>query len=236
MKFTFLVLSSAACTAGFPAVARASLVTPGGAVEGFDTTLIDRPELGGTVLVSDHFTVPLSNGGAAIGLVSAVLREQQSGSLNFYYRLDNETPTVIGLSDVSIGGFGHLSTDVANLLDTNGQTAAPVAARTADGDTLVFDFDDVASRITPGGESFTFVIRTNATNFGVRETMTIRGFTTDSIELGSPPIEPITAVMPMYVPSGASPIPLPPAAVAALPTVVSIAALARARRRRPRIG
>jgi hypothetical protein len=211
-----------AASAVFPVNAGASPLGPGDITENFDTTLADSPSFGGDVVTSEH--IDLNFQSFPMGLYSQVVRDQQTGALSFYYRLENMSAPgeTLGIDDVTIHGFGPFSTDVANLLDTAGQTAAPTALRGFNGDTVTFDFDSAASRIAPGGESFTFVVKTDATHFERTTLASISAFAA-SDEVG-PPTQPIeTLSVPVFGPStGVVALPLPGAAL----TTVPVAALA----------
>jgi hypothetical protein len=211
-----------AASAVFPAAATASSLSPGEIAEGFDTTLADSPAFGGAVVTSTH--IDLNFHSFPMGLYSQVVRDEQTGALSFYYRLENMSAPgeTLGIDDVTIHGFRAFSTDVANLLDTAGETAAPTALRGLNGDTVTFDFDSASSRIAPGGESFTFVVKTDATHFDRTTLATIAAFPASNEE--GPPTQPIeTLSIPVFGPStGVVAIPLPGAALMTAP----VAALA----------
>jgi hypothetical protein len=222
-----------AASAVVPATTHASPLGPGAIAEGFDTTLADSPGFGGTVVTSTH--IDLNFQSFPMGLYSQVVRDEQTGALSFYYRLENMSAPAetLGIDDVTIHGFGPFSTDVANLLDTAGQTAAPTALRGFDGDAITFDFDSAASRIAPGGESFTFVVKTDATHFDRTTLATIDAF--PATDQDGPPTRPVeTLTVPVFGPStGVVAVPLPGAALTTIPVaaLVGVYALIKKRRR-----
>src|SRR5437763_9067306 len=123
-RLTFVLLSSAACATSFVTNAHASPVDPGGVVEEFDTTLAARPDLAGTALVSNDFSMSFDS--FALSVHSEVVQDPATHQLTFLYRLQSPS-RLIGVEDVAIGGFDNLSTAVVNLLDSAGETAAPLA-------------------------------------------------------------------------------------------------------------
>jgi hypothetical protein len=185
-----------------PAGAQARVVAPGGKIDPFSdpltgVSLAERPELMGQIIAD--LLVPFSNGEFFQGTVrTQVVREDVSGTLDFYYTVDPH------LDEVRISGFGHFLTDV-DWRDDLGKGASG-GFRTADGDTLDLAFNG-------GGPTF---VKTDATAFA--RTGVFLAFPN-----GGDPPPPAVAVF--------SPIPLPPAVLAA-PAAFALAAFAGRRLRR----
>ena len=74
---------------------------------------------------------------------------------------------------------------VAILTDNRGDTAPTDALRSEDGSNVTFLFDIVASRIAPTDTSFTFLVKTNATQFDAKGTTKITAFLASSTDEGS---------------------------------------------------
>jgi hypothetical protein len=211
---------------------RAGIVEPGGVASDFETTLADRPELGGTVVASDSFALSFADD-AFGGVVNEQVVRSTSGTLNFYYQFANPGEQIVGLDTFTAGSFNGFSTDVATLLDQGGETAPPIAIRTMDGKDVIFDFDAAVSRIPAGKNSFTFLVSTNATQFDESGRFTVSAFSTDSLEEGSNPIAMGDAGARSFRPVSVTTIPLPSAVAVGIPGLISVT-LYTARQRQKR--
>jgi hypothetical protein len=219
-------------------VSFAAPISPGGITEDLFTSLADRPELNGQLVASQTIPVTLqaSNGAAvySLNILNQVLRNPSDHTLVFTYRIlnpDSASAHVIGIDRVEGGSFTGFSTDVASLLDGGGQTSPPLALRSQDGAQVTFDFDDSASRISAGGSSFSFLLKTDATHFDVGGQLHILAFTATSDAEGSDRIASGAATVSGYQPSAGNVIPLPAAAIVGLPTAAAVALFAFRQRR-----
>jgi hypothetical protein len=180
-------------------------------------------------------------------VIHDVVRDPETNCLSFYYRFKNApSSSVLGLENLVTGNFRGYQTDVAILTDQAGDTAPTDALRTKDGSNVIFDFDSASSRIAPSDSSFTFLVKTNATDFEIGGRSQIHAFVADSTDEGSQMIaggeawiNTFRRVGPPALLSAPPPVtvsvPLPPAVWPAIPTMVgSLAYLHRSRRRHAR--
>jgi len=139
-----------------PATAIARVVNPGEKIDPISdpltgVSLAERPELIGQVIVD--LLVPFSSTDPDSGAVfqgtvrTQVVREDVSGTLDFYYTVDPH------LDEVRISGFGHFLTDIDWREDLG--KGASGGFRSADGDLLDLAFNG-------GGPTF---VKTDATAF-----------------------------------------------------------------------
>jgi hypothetical protein len=179
---------------------------PGAAVDVTDpftgVSLADRPELAGDVILEvDQPFAGLAFSGT---LTTRVVRETSSGTLDFYYRV---SPV---LDSYDITGFNSFDIDAdfrTDLPDDPGPKGAMGAHRSADGDTVGFDFVN----------GFLF-LQTNATAFDRTGTGRFPDNSGDSI----------ATLSNIAVPTTAPPsIPLPPAVFAGLSGLAVAAGAAR---------
>jgi hypothetical protein len=196
--------------------AHARPLPPGSAIDVTDpltgVSLADRPELAGDVI----FELDQPFAGAAFSgvLTTRVVRETTRGTLDFYYRVEQP------LDSYEITGFNSFTADVdfrTDLPDDPGPKGAQGAHRSADGNTIGFDFVN----------GFLFV-QTDATDFDRHGTGRFPDDSGDSVATLSDIAVPVAANPP---PS----IPLPPAVVPGLAGLVMAAgACWRFRRMRTR--
>jgi hypothetical protein len=209
-----VVMGCAAMLASAPAVVNARPLPPGSGIDSFTdpltgVSLADRPELAGDII----FQLDQPFAGKAFDgvLTTRVVRETKAGTLDFYYRVD---PV---LDSYSIKGFNSFTTDVDFRTDLDDpRHGTEGAARSADGDTINFDFV----------LGFLFV-QTNAKSFDRHGTGVFPDNSGDSI----------ATLSNIAVPAQSTPpsIPLPPAFLAGLSGLALAAgACHRFRRRCPR--
>ena len=228
--------------------ASAEMVEPGGITEDLATTLAARPDLGGDLEAMQYIPFSLQDDKGRIFYVGQVIhdvvRDPDTTCLSFYYKFKNApTSSVLGVENLVAGNFCGYQTDVAILTDNPGDTAPTDALRSKDGSDVIFDFDSASSRLAPFDSSFTFLVKTNATDFEIGGRSQIHAFVTDSTEEGSQMIAGGEAWINTFRPVGPAAIlsapppvtvsvPLPPAIWPAIPTMVgSLAYMSRLRRR-----
>lgn len=155
-----------------------------------------------------------------------VIREAATGRLAFHYRLQEtqQQGGAIDFENLFIDGFAGFSTDVFSDQDSLGGEVS----RSADGDTIDFVGDE---------EPFSgnFVVRTDATAFDEGADVSVLARAQTGEPIGG--IERNLVLGPTAVPAAddpgptPNPIPLPPAAWAALATMGGFGAVKRLRRR-----
>jgi hypothetical protein len=164
------------------------------------TSLLARPELAGVVIadVTRPFSITLPlNLGTTIGSIEDfVVRENKSGTLDFYSRIFNEINSVGVIIGVTRTNFTGASTDVDFIKDSvidppPTPSFPPTSAfRSASGDQIQFRFEaavNIFSPVPPGGTSSFFFVKTNATDFDAKGTLRIDSLLTvlDSMIFGS---------------------------------------------------
>ena len=150
-----------------------------------DTFTISAP---GTFLTG--VTTNVNQGGITGTFRTAVYRNSNN-VLDFYYQFENTSNTSVNrITTVNFGGFttnvGFVTTDIDGTLGAgSGATAVNFVAGTqaptgadrsaAPGSTIGFNFSGGTDNLTLGEISRTFVIRTNASNYGTGSTFFING-------------------------------------------------------------
>jgi hypothetical protein len=155
----------------------AVVLSPGDTVALGGTTAAARPELAGLVLVDTirPWTITTSQGNITGRVQDRVVRENVSGTLDFYTRLFVDSvpdfpgptpPPFSGVQVVDRSSYTGFNTDVDWRIDGLGNTAPSEASRSVDGSMVSFLFGN--GRVTPAdlpdGSKF-FFIKTNATAF-----------------------------------------------------------------------
>ena len=223
------------------------IVPPGGLSEEIATSLSERPDLGGEVEAEQSIPFSLADDTGTVfyvgQLMHDVVRNPDDNTLSFYYQFVNAPgSSILGVENLIATQFTGYQTDVAVLSDITGETAPVDALRSDDGERVTFEFDSVASRVSVGGNSLAFLVKTNATSFDDKGAADIHAFTAESIEEGSPflagggasvaTFRPTGA--PIIAPPGPVAVPLPPAVWAGIPTMLaSLIYINRVRKQSP---
>jgi hypothetical protein len=137
----------------------AVVLSPGSTVAVSGTTEALRPELAGTVIVDQLVPYLATNSLFSGMLQERIVRETGSGTLDFYFRIENATGQIENLSTNSFAGF---STDVDWRLDGLGSVPPVKASRSSDGSIINFGFDPA---VIGTDESRFFFIKTNAVTY-----------------------------------------------------------------------
>ncbi len=146
--------------------AQASVVLPGGSIALSGTTVFADPQLTGVVLqdVTTPFTINLGDGNSISGQVQdRVVRESSSGTLDFYYRIFNNSSSTGSIGLVGRDNYSGFTTNVDWRIDGLGTVAPTRASRSTSGSNVTFDF--LTQQIAPSDQSRFFFISTNATNY-----------------------------------------------------------------------
>jgi hypothetical protein len=201
--------------------ASADLIGPGDLASDFATTLTARPDLGGDVVkkLFIPYTLKDSNGDDFYTghILHEVVRNPQNGTLSFYYRFMNGSDDVLGVTDAIASDFGNFKTDVEILTDSGGETAPTDIYRSFDGKDVYFAFDETAPRISSGGNSLTFLVQTDATQFDSKGDIDIQAFTAQSKAEDSKILNSGEAVVSTFRPVGSANPAIPPTPPATVP-------------------
>jgi hypothetical protein len=206
------VAAAASMCLVFSAEVHARPLPPGSAIDVTDpltgVSLADRPELAGDVI----FEIDQPFAGAAFNgvLTTRVVRETTAGTLDFYYRVEQP------LDSYEVTGFNSFTIDAdfrTDLPDDTGIKGAEGVHRSADGNTVGFDF----------ANGFIF-LQTNATAFDRHGAARLPDDSGDSIATLADIAVPVASAPP---PS----IPLPPALLPGLAGLVIAAGACRRYRR-----
>jgi hypothetical protein len=193
---------------------------------------LNDPSFAGSTLFSEstpfNIVFEQPEGGAANSVSGTfthlVVRESATGNLAFHYRLEGDViGGVIDFEDLIVSGFAGFTTDVFSDQDSFG---IGVSERSADGDTIRFQGDEEPFRGN-------FVVRTNATEFEAGAGTAVLFATAQTGDpIGGPDRTfTFTTAAPVEGDDGEpNPIPLPPAAWAALATMGGFGALKAVRR------
>jgi hypothetical protein len=172
-------IASAALLLGLAAApAGAATLAPGDSIAMTGTTYADHPELAGpvvqdAVLTGDNVGVPsLPFLFARFDVSNVVVESATTGGLVFAPRIlfgSNVTGGNLLVDRVELFGFGDFAVDASYRTDGPGDRGPTTASRSADGDTLAFDFGFplVVSNLFAGPheESYFLALRTEATAF-----------------------------------------------------------------------
>lgn len=187
---------------------------PNSAVPLLGTTAAMRPELEGAVLanVIRPFSINLGPQGTTTGWVQdVVVRSALTGTLDFYYRVHNDSSSNGSIDFATREGFAGWVTDVDYRVDGPGHYAPTEAYRAADGNKVWIDlrrfdtsmFRDRIDTLSPGEETFFTFIKTNATSFNEEGLGTVVGYAAQII--GTFPSGTFSSFQPVAT------VPLPPA-------------------------
>ena len=155
-----------------PSAASAVPLAPGNFVNLTGTSAEARPELTGVVLqdVIRPFSVDHGGGNFTTGTIrDRVVRETDSGTLDFYYKISNDVSSAGSVDFVTHNSFAGFGTDVDFRTDGVGTIGPDQASRNAAGDEVLFDFFST-NLLFPGAESFFFFVKTDATDFDANGT------------------------------------------------------------------
>jgi hypothetical protein len=199
-------------------IASAELIAPGGETtgNGFVASVASDPSFGGHLEAMQDIPFDLSDDQGKVFYVGQirheVMRDPKTQALTFDYQFINApSSAIIGIESVVTGSFKGYDTNVAILVDNIGDTGPIGALRSADGSNVSFLFDDTSSRIAPNDNSFTFAVKTNATQFDNKGSTKITAFLASSTDDGSPLLAGGNATIKSFRPTGA------PAVIAAPP-------------------
>lgn len=155
-------------------------IVPGGSTLTTGTTSALRPELAGLIIAdpvipfvgTDVFGDVVFTG----TLQARVVREDVSGTLDFYFRIFNDPTSLDSIERLSTTSYGSFLTDVDWRIDGLGTVGPSDANRSSSGSRVSFNFNDpLDPGIDPGEGSRFFFIKTNATTFGPGSTVLIDG-------------------------------------------------------------
>jgi hypothetical protein len=96
-------------------------------------------------------------------LVEAVVSEQGTSTLDFYYAIVNDGGSRQGITTVASSSFTGLLTDVDSLADSGGDVGSTSATRDFSGGIVQFNF---ANSVLPGQASNFVFIKTDSSTFG----------------------------------------------------------------------
>ncbi|MBI5827625.1 MAG: PEP-CTERM sorting domain-containing protein [Deltaproteobacteria bacterium] len=148
-------------------------LTAGSSVATTGTTAASRPELAGTVIKDDliSFTGTDSLGNVYFTgeLQVRIVREDVAGTLDFYYRIMNDSTSADAIERLSTTSFTGWTTDVDYRIDGLGTDPSYSATRSSSGSTVSFNFDNLSTLALEGvnpGDSSNFVfVKTTATAY-----------------------------------------------------------------------
>lgn len=149
-------------------------LAPGGAVATPGTTAAARPELAGVVVQDVIRPISVVVGGTVIRgwQQDRIVRSNQSGSLDFYYRINIDQGSNGGIVQVRKADFSPAAapTDVDWRIDGLGLKNPKAAARSASGQIVVFEHAG-GNAILPGQQSRFVFVKTRAKTYKVGTTM-----------------------------------------------------------------
>lgn len=155
-------------------------LAPGGFVLTTGTTLVIRPELLGVAIVDDlqPFTgVDVYNKVLFTGTLQVrIVRETVAGTLDFYYKINNDLSSIDGIDRLSTTDFTGWATDVDYRTDGLGTVGSYYATRQSSGDAVSFNFlPGSPSLVEPGTSSRFLFIKTSATSYKSGSTVLLDG-------------------------------------------------------------
>ena len=164
-KFAF-----GAVLACLPVVAVAATLSPGGMIMVPGTTVAAQPVLGGTVINDDVQTqfIDIVSPFFAIGtdVQNRVVRSSTDGTLIFAPRIltvFNNTGANFLVDRMVLTGFGDFAVDAAYRTDGLGDRGPTNASRSADGNTMTFDygFPLIGSNLAPNPQESSYFLSLN---------------------------------------------------------------------------
>jgi hypothetical protein len=171
----------------------AATLTAGNSTFVTGTTAAASPELGGTLVNDDTLDIPVTRIPEPpsiffvdFNIQNRVTRSDSDGTMIFGPRIlptHNVTGSFFLVDSISLYGFGDYATDVAYRTDGLGDRGPTFAERSADGETLIFDFGfplAVGNLVGQVREtSYHLSIKTDATSFENTGRATIFGRSLD---------------------------------------------------------
>lgn len=179
-----------------PSLAPAAIIAPGGTVGVSGTTVALRPELAGLIL--QDTIVNWSDGpGTTFGtLQTRVVREDSTGTLDFYERIFNDPSSRNFVSAGRFEDYTGFTTDVDFRLDGLGDLGPDQVKRVGAGGTSVnFVFNEVG--VGPGQSSLFLLTKTEALNYTTSQGDLIIGRDATGAPSGD-----LSNLFPVYSPSG----------------------------------
>ncbi|MBM1220978.1 hypothetical protein JQU17_16605 [Ponticoccus sp. SC2-23] len=234
MALCFIPAAVLAVAVALPGAARAATLIPGDTVIMPGTTAASNPEVAGATLATQQlfwnsYPQPSLFIQGGVHEVS-VQRSDVTGGTIISHTLTNwiNTATDVMLIDgFSITGYAGFDTDVSYRTDLAGDRGPTTAERSADGDTLSFNFFqalNVGYLVQQVREdSFPVSILTDANSYEATGRMTIWGRI-----VGDTSTDPFSvSIGGVYVPSMATPIPLPASMLLLLGAVAGLVGFGR---------
>ena len=171
-KILLALTGVAALSLAYPASVRAVPLIPGSAVPLPGTTVAARPELAGVVLVDQlvAFSVTFPTDQHITGTIQErVVRESGSGTLDFYWRVFNDSSSLNNLGFFRLGQFITGSYDADWRIDGLG-TVNPDNAFWFGSPDVNFEF---TAGLAPGEESRFMFLHTDATRYALTASMDV---------------------------------------------------------------
>lgn len=149
-------------------------LAPGGAVATPGTTSAARPELAGVVVQDVIRPISVAVGGTVIRgwLQDRIVRSNQTGTLDFYYRINIDQGSNGAINQVRKATFAPAGapTDVDWRMDGLGTKNPKGAIRSANGQIVVFEHPG-GNAIMPGQQSRFVFVKTRAREYKVGTSM-----------------------------------------------------------------
>lgn len=197
--------------------ASAVLFNPGDTLPLPGTTSAAEPQLEGTVLEDE--TVPFSFVGSVTGglirgtIQQRVVRSDLDGTLDFYWKVFNESSSAGPLGSFRIGDFMASEFNANYRIDGLGTVAAPQGHRFVGVESNYFNFSFDGNGLEPGQESKFMLMDTSATTY----------VKTAKMDVANPGTSLASALFPAFTPG----VPEPASATLALGAAILLSAARR---------
>lgn len=146
----------------------AHFVNPGEATDSHQVN-----DLGGTILDRKVTQFAWQGNEEYFGrIISGVAQNPQTNTLCFFYQFVNYSNWQFNIDSLQVGSFTGYQTEIRTLDAENG---LPDSARSADGSTIEFGFDQTSGVIDPNAKSLTVIVHTDATEYNDDGTATVEG-------------------------------------------------------------
>jgi len=160
-----------------------------------------NPAVSGTFVASrsDSFTGTNALGDTTItGSISSAVWQETSGTLTFYYQVNNSSASLDGITKFTIDGFGGKVTDVDAL--NYGGTNLPITVDRQNPASVGFTFANYpilggAGPLAPGTSSYWLVVHSDATSYGLNSAQLIDGTVASTLAYAPVPEPSSMAVM-----------------------------------------